>query len=80
MGEPDRRLDLKGEVCPYTMVKTILVLEQMKPGQVLEVTVDHSPAAEDVPRSLANRGHSVLEVRQTEGEVWNIKVRKAKSE
>ncbi|MFO8061285.1 MAG: sulfurtransferase TusA family protein [Bacillota bacterium] len=69
-------LDLRGEVCPYTFVKTILALEEMEPGQVLEVTVDHAPAAENVPRSLAHRGHDVLQVRQGVGDDWLIQVRK----
>ncbi len=69
-------LDLRGEVCPYTFVKTILALEEIEPGQVLEVTVDHAPAAENVPRSLAHRGHDVLQVKQGGGEDWVIQVRK----
>ncbi len=72
----DRELDLRGEVCPYTFVKTTLALETMKPGDVLEVTVDHLPAVENVPRSVTNRGHEVLAVTQrTDGE-WRIRVRK----
>ena len=45
----DQELDLKGEVCPYTFVKTKLALEMMEPGQVLQVIVDHLPAVENVP-------------------------------
>ena len=38
---PDRELDIRGEVCPYTFVKTRLALEEMQPGQVLRVLVDY---------------------------------------
>lgn len=69
-------LNLRGEICPYTFVKTILALEEIEPGQVLEVTVDHPPAAENVPRSLTHRGHDVLQVKQGGGEDWVIQVRK----
>lgn len=69
-------LDLRGEVCPYTFVKTILALEEIGPGQVLEVTFDHAPAAENVPRSLIHRGHDVLRVKQEGGDDWVIQVRK----
>jgi TusA-related sulfurtransferase len=75
----DRELDLKGEVCPYTFVKTKLALEEMEPGQVLRVTVDHPPAAENVPRSVSNRGHHVLEVRQASAGDWTITVRKGQN-
>ncbi|MGD2104883.1 MAG: sulfurtransferase TusA family protein, partial [Anaerolineae bacterium] len=71
-----RKLDLRGEVCPYTFVKTILTLEKMDSGQVLEVVVDYAPAADNVPLSVTNRGHSVLEVQQTTPEDWMIRVRK----
>ena len=37
---PDQELDLRGEVCPYTFVKTKLALEMMHPGEVLKVAVD----------------------------------------
>ncbi|MEA3375921.1 MAG: sulfurtransferase TusA family protein [Chloroflexota bacterium] len=74
------KLDLRGEVCPYTFVKTILALEEMDPGQVLEVTVDHAPAVENVPRSVANRGHKVLNVRQVTDSDWSITVRKGEGE
>lgn len=33
-------LDLKGEVCPYTFVKSKLMLEEMNLGEVLEAIVD----------------------------------------
>ncbi|MFO7740678.1 MAG: sulfurtransferase TusA family protein [Anaerolineae bacterium] len=78
--EINQRLDLSGEVCPYTFVKTILALEEMDPGQVLEVTVDHAPAVENVPRSVANRGHKVLNVRQVTDSDWSITVRKGEGE
>lgn len=74
-----RRIDLRGEVCPYTFVKTTLALEEMEPGQVVEVRVDHAPAAENVPRSVTNRGHEVLAVRQGTDDNWTIIVRKAET-
>ena len=73
----DQELDLKGEVCPYTFVKTKLALEMMEPGQVLQVIVDHLPAVENVPRSVANEGHEVLNVGQVNDTDWEIVIRKA---
>jgi TusA-related sulfurtransferase len=69
-------LDLRGEVCPATLVKTILALETMAPGEVLQVSVDHRLAAKDVPLSVSARGHEVLEVRQINAADWTITVRK----
>jgi tRNA 2-thiouridine synthesizing protein A len=73
----DQELNLKGEVCPYTFVKTKLALEMMETGQVLQVIVDHLPAVENVPRSVTNEGHKVLNVGQLNDIDWEIVVRKA---
>jgi TusA-related sulfurtransferase len=70
-------LDLRGEVCPATLVKTILALETLAPGEVLQVALDDRPAVKDVPLSLSNRGHDVLEVRQVNATDWTITVRNA---
>jgi len=73
----DQELNLKGEVCPYTFVKTKLALEMMEPGQVLRVIVDHLPAVENVPRSVKNEGHEILKVGQVNDTDWAIIIRKA---
>jgi len=73
-----RTLDLVGEVCPYTLVKALLLLETMEPGESAAITVDYPPAASNVPRSLVIYGHEVLEI-TAEGPVWTIVVRKGGS-
>jgi tRNA 2-thiouridine synthesizing protein A len=73
----DEQLELKGEVCPYTFVKSKLALEEMESGEVLRVVVDHLPAVTNVPRSLANEGHNVLDVSQINETDWAITVKKA---
>ena len=72
----DKELDIKGEVCPYTFVKTKLALETMQSGQVLRILVDHLPATENVPRSLRSEGHEVLQVNRLDGSDWEIVARK----
>ncbi len=70
-----RRLDLRGEVCPYTLVKTLLSLEELDPGTELAVVLDYAPAVDNVPRSLRLYGHEVLEVVREEA-AWVVRVRK----
>ncbi len=72
----DRDLDLSGEVCPYTFVKSKLALEELDPGQVLRVTVDNSESASNVPRSLSLEGHDIVSLEQARGK-WLITVRNA---
>ncbi len=69
-------LDLAGEVCPYTFVRTKLALEELPLGAELIILVDHPPAAVNVPRSLAGEGHEVLSVvaeGTDEGGRWRIR-------
>jgi tRNA 2-thiouridine synthesizing protein A len=76
--KPDKTIDLKGEVCPYTFVKSKLALEEMGLDQVLEVVVDHEPAVENVPRSLKNEGQKILAVDKINDTDWKILVKKEK--
>ena len=72
----DEELNLRGEVCPYTFVKSKLALEDLESGKILRVIVDNPESAENVPRSLTNEGNEVLGVDPMEGETWSILVRK----
>lgn len=70
----DRELNLKGKICPYTFVESLLTLEEMEPDAVLRVIVDYPPAACDVPRSLKNEGYEILEVSPLNETDWAIVV------
>jgi tRNA 2-thiouridine synthesizing protein A len=72
----DKELNLQGEVCPYTFVKSKLALEVMQPGQVLRVIVDNDESAANVPRSMQNEGHHLLGVTKLNETNWQIVVQK----
>jgi tRNA 2-thiouridine synthesizing protein A len=76
-GVVDKDLNLQGEVCPYTFVKSKLALEIMQPGQVLRVIVDNDESAANVPRSMQNEGHNVLGVTKLNTKDWQIIVQKS---
>ncbi len=78
MAKIDKRLNITGEVCPYTFVKSKLAIEEIKPGQLLEIIVDHLPAVENVPRSLENEGHKILEVKQISEKDWRLLIQKSR--
>ncbi len=73
----DEELDLSGEVCPYTFVKSKLALEELEAGQVLRVTVDNSESASNVPKSLSLEGHEVISLDRPKRGVWTITVKNA---
>ncbi len=74
----DRELDIKGEVCPFTFVKSKLVLEQMELGQVLRVVLDYPPSVENVPKSMREEGQEVLAINKLDNNTWEILIRKAR--
>ncbi|HEY1723769.1 MAG TPA: sulfurtransferase TusA family protein [Magnetospirillaceae bacterium] len=53
-------LDITGEVCPLTFVKTKLIIEKMKPGETLEVRLLGQEPLRNVPRSVTELGHVVV--------------------
>jgi tRNA 2-thiouridine synthesizing protein A len=72
----DKSINIKGEVCPYTFVRSKLAIEEMDSMQVLEVITDHRPATENVPRSMANEGNEVLEITKINDKDWRMLFRK----
>ena len=70
-------LDLRGEVCPYTFVKTKLRLEELDSGQDLIILLDDSAATANVSKSLRNDGYEILDLKTMSGGVWQILVKKA---
>ncbi len=67
----DREIDITKEICPMTFVKTKLKLETMSAGEVLEVTLREGEPLLNVPRSVEQDGHKILDLRQ-EGEVYKL--------
>jgi tRNA 2-thiouridine synthesizing protein A len=70
-------LDLCGEVCPFTFVRTKLRLEELPPGARLEIVVDHEPATRNIPRSAREWGQCVLSVSPLAPHRWAIVIEKA---
>ena len=71
----DRELNLKGKICPYTFIESMLALEEMETNQILRVIVDYPPAVCDVPKSLKNEGYEILDVNSLNETDWEILVR-----
>ncbi len=69
-------INIKGEVCPYTLVKAKLAMEQIEVGQVLEVLLDWPEAVENIPKAMLNYGHTVLKVEKINTTDWIIQIRK----
>jgi len=67
----DNQIDITKEICPMTFVKTKLKLETMSPGQILEVTLREGEPLSNVPKSVKEDGHKILDLRQ-EGDTYKL--------
>ncbi len=72
----DRELDIRGEICPFTFVKSKLVLEKMEIGETLRVLIDYEPSAVNVPKSMRDEGQEVIAVNKIDENQWEILIRK----
>jgi TusA-related sulfurtransferase len=61
-------LDITGEVCPMTFVRTKLQVEKMASGEVVEVRLKGKEPLGNVPRSVAELGHDILGLVPEDGE------------
>jgi TusA-related sulfurtransferase len=57
---PDHELDITAEICPMTFVRTRLILDRMRPGQVLQVRLRGEEPTRNVPRTVVDQGHILL--------------------
>ncbi len=53
-------LDITGEVCPMTFVRTKLLVERMVAGETLEVRLKGAEPLANVPKSVAELGHDII--------------------
>ena len=58
-----RTLDVRGEICPYPMMRTVSALKKLsKDERALEVVTDHPPCLETIPTQAARLGfHTDIE-------------------
>ena len=66
-----KKLDLRGEICPYPMLKTNEELDSNKNIDILEVITDHSPALSTIPPQALRRGYEV-EINTVGNSEWKI--------
>jgi TusA-related sulfurtransferase len=69
-------LDISGDMCPMTLVKTKLRLEELGIGDLLTIRLRDGEARVNVPRSLREHGHAVIDERPAADGCYVVVVRK----
>ena len=65
--KPTHILDLKGTPCPINYVKAKLVLESLNAGDTLEIFLDEGEPINNVPKSLEDDGHQIVNIEKRDG-------------
>ena len=67
-------LDVRGEICPYPMLRTTRELDDVRPGvPELLVWTDHPPALATIPPEAMKRGYGCAITERRAGE-WEIHI------
>jgi tRNA 2-thiouridine synthesizing protein A len=53
----NKQLDVRGETCPYPMMKASEALKKLPGGESLQVITDHAPALSTIPWEAAKHGY-----------------------
>lgn len=80
--QPVRFLDITADVCPMTYVRTRLLVEEIEPGEVIEVRLAGEEPLRNVPDSLSELGHVILSLTPEDEQApdsspWRLRVRKS---
>lgn len=70
------RLDLRGEICPFTLVRTKKELNKISSGERLLIIVDYPTSVDEISTWAKERGHAVLEIKKGEGLLWEMLIEK----
>ncbi|MDR0697856.1 MAG: sulfurtransferase TusA family protein [Tannerella sp.] len=67
--------DLRGVACPMNFVQTKILLATMQPGEKLEIWLDDGQPINNVPGSVRNEGHEILE-QTSKDDYWIVVIKK----
>ncbi len=68
------RIDVRGEICPYPMLKAVEAMKKLKGGDEIMVITDHAPCLETIPPQAIRYGYD-CQIDQTGSPEWTIRLR-----
>ena len=72
----DHHLDITEYVCPMTFVRTKLLMERMKPGEVAESLLSGGDPLENVPRAIWEHGYEVISLEAENDNIYKLIIKK----
>ena len=64
-------LDVRGEICPYPMMKAVEAMKKLKGNAEVVVITDHAPCLDTIPPQAGRYGYSA-NVKETGSPEWTI--------
>ncbi len=74
--EANEIIDITDVTCPITFVKTKVALEEMEEGEILQVHLNDGEPVQNVPRSIKEEGHEVLDLRENGDGTYELFIKK----
>jgi tRNA 2-thiouridine synthesizing protein A len=71
----DGTLDVRGECCPYPLLRTKKQVEALKSGEILHIIADDPVAPQNIDAWAKKSGNKLLAIKQ-EGNIYNIYVQR----
>jgi TusA-related sulfurtransferase len=65
------KLDVRGEVCPYPMLRAVEAMKKLKGLEEVVVVTDHAPCLETIPPQAPRFGYA-YSVEETGSPEWTI--------
>lgn len=69
------QLDIRGELCPYTLINTKKRMAELAPGDLLEIRLDNPEATQTIPNWAKHAGHRLIEIKEETGN-WMLLLEK----
>lgn len=70
------RLDLRGEICPFTLVRTKKELKKIPRGERLLVILDYPASVNEISSWAKEVGHRIVEIKKSGGLLWEMLMEK----
>jgi len=69
-------ISLEGEICPMTFVKTKIEIEKVAKNKILKFIYDSDEAKINVPKSIEEIGHSIIDIKDINNKKFYIIIKK----